>query len=60
VFVAVSRTDTVCEPTLVTQACDPFGVTATPHGPLPTETVATTMLVAASITETVSEPRFVT
>jgi hypothetical protein len=38
----------------------PFGATATPTGVSPTAIVVTTALVAVSITDTVSEFKFVT
>jgi hypothetical protein len=42
VLVAVSITDTVFEALLATYARVPSGVTATPHGPVPTGMVAMT------------------
>ena len=47
------HTETLLEFWFVTKACFPSGETATPKGKLPTPIVATTVLPAVSITETV-------
>ena len=59
VFVEVSITDTVPGELVlfVTYAKVPAGFTATPVGPLPTVTVAVTVLLEVSMTETLLEPR---
>src|SRR5207302_1758072 len=56
VLVAVSITDTVLSPLLVTHARAPPRDTTTPTGLSPTGTVAVTVLVAVSITDTVLSP----
>src|SRR5262249_25544097 len=61
---AVSITDTVPKRQqrvlFITYAWVPSGVMATPTGLIPTGTVATTVLVAVSITDTVKENSFAT
>jgi hypothetical protein len=60
VLLAVAITVTLLEFKFVTYTCFPSGVTATPWGPIPAGTVATTVggLVAVSITETLLSPKF--
>jgi hypothetical protein len=56
----VSITDTLAPSSLTTYTLVPSGVTATPRGPFPTEIgEPTTVLVAVSITDTVSSVLFV-
>jgi hypothetical protein len=50
----------VFEPALVTYTKPLVGLTPTPNGPTPTGIVATTLLVAGSITETIFERTFAT
>ena len=59
-LVAVSITETVFEPELVTYTRAPFGVIAICSGVSPTEMVVRTAFVAVSTTETLAEPEFVT
>lgn len=59
-LVAVSNTETLLLPRLVTYAWVPAGETATLAGLLPTVTLAVTALVLVSITETVLPPMLAT
>ena len=59
-LVAVSILVKLLEPVLVTTARVPSGVIAMSLGLAPTAMVATTVLVAVSITETVPDPPLVT
>ena len=67
VLVRVSITDTMLltvsptgSPLLATQACEPSGDTATPAGKEPTGTVAVTLPIVGSMTETELPIRFAT
>src|SRR6478672_8906561 len=59
-LVAVSITETVPDPPLVTYARVPSGLTATALGAAPTVMVVIRFLVATSITDTVPAPLFAT